>query len=353
MAMKTKRGAPGQGRQLTLRKILVGVDFSESSLKALSAASYLAFQFGASVHLVHVRDGRPLPMRLTKVSSQDEVERRIRLRLKDVAVKAGAKIRRPHLHVLTGMAYREICRLAAELRVDWIVLGTRGLTGLKHLALGSTAERVVRHAPCPILVLHSLGRNAGISWKKILVPTDFSPSAAGALEEAKKLARRFRSRLQLLHSLDLHYYSTNPEYMTYDYPSYFVAAEKAAQEQLEEQAAELQGDGFKGQSSFQIGHAGAMICQFAEDRKVDLVVMGSHGHSGLKDILLGSTAEYVVRHATRPVLVVPRLGRIRDFAGKEKGKEARGGRGAGRSLQRERKQSGSARARALVAPAQS
>ena len=76
-----------------------------------------------------------------------------------------------------GRPYEQICRLARRLEIDLIITATRGRTGLKHLALGSTAERVVRHAPCPVLVVHpSAGsaRRLSPTFKKILVPIDFS-----------------------------------------------------------------------------------------------------------------------------------------------------------------------------------
>ena len=64
-------------------------------------------------------------------------------------------------------------------------------------------------------------------------------------------------------------------------------------------------EGVKVESSLQIGHAGEQICARAQVERADLIVTSTHGHTGLKHVLLGSTAEFVVRHATRPVLVVP------------------------------------------------
>jgi nucleotide-binding universal stress UspA family protein len=264
--------------------------------------------------LVHVIEAEPSLTGLKTISlllPETEIERRVALRLKDAAVKSALSVRRQNLHALKGKPHVEICQLAADLDADLIIIGTRGQTGLRHLALGSTAERVVRHAPCPVLVSHSLGkRRPPSSFKKILVPTDFSSCSTAGLETAKDLAVAFGAKLLLSHSVDLHYYNTNPEYSIYDYPAVFDAAKSAAREQLEEAVTELRKNGFSAEGVLEFGHAGAAICQEAEKLGATLIVTSTHGHTGLKHVFLGSTAEYVVRHATSPVLVVPSLVRI-------------------------------------------
>ena len=87
-----------------------------------------------------------------------EIGGRIRRQLKDVTRKCSIKLGLENIHAVGGWPFEEICRLARELRIDLIVTSTRGNTGLKHLALGSTAERVVRYSPCPVLVLRAFDR---------------------------------------------------------------------------------------------------------------------------------------------------------------------------------------------------
>ena len=104
-----------------------------------------------------------------------------------------------------GKPFQEIARVAKERQIDLIILATHGYTGLKHIQLGSTAERVVRHAPCPVLVVRTqtLSKRPQPAARKtkpaafrfrvqnILVPTDFSPRAEQALKYALPIARRF------------------------------------------------------------------------------------------------------------------------------------------------------------------
>ena len=245
-----------------------------------------------------------------------EVGRRVRRHLKDVAKKYSIELRRENIHALKGRPFEEICRLARDRGIDLIVTSTRGNTGLKHLALGSTAERVVRYSPCPVLVVRPVDRKkkAGgngkmtkreLSFGKILVPIDFSDCSMKGLAYAKALAKQFGSKLVLLNSVALQYYITSDEYARYDWPLLMQQAEKASRNQMRNLIEKTDWDGIEVESSLQIGHAGQQICARAIDHHADLIVTSTHGTTGFKHILVGSTAEYVVRHASCPVLVVP------------------------------------------------
>lgn len=297
--------------KLNIRRVLVPIDFSPPSREALAFALRLVGKFRAELHLVHVfAPDYPLSsmMALPLVVPVVDVERRVRSHLKSLAKKATIAIRQENVHAISGRPFEEICRLVSELQIDLIVTATRGRTGLKHLALGSTAERVVRHAPCPVLVVHPKGSAAKRrppAFKKILVPVDFSSCAAKGLEYAKALAREFDSTLVLLNSVDLHYYSTNPEYLLYDFSPLLAAAEEAARTQMQNLVEGTDWGGIAVETLLECGHAGDQICRRAEERGTELIVTSTHGKTGLKHIFLGSTAEYVVRHAPCPVLVVP------------------------------------------------
>ncbi len=208
-----------------------------------------------------------------------------------------------------------MCRLAGECRIDLIVAATRGNTGFKHLVLGSTAERIVRYSPCPVLVVRRAEekrkavRNGrlprALNFRKILVPVDFSDCSMAGLNYAKMLAKQFRAKLVLQHSVAVHYFITNDEYACYDLPLLMEQAERTAREQMRELVQKTDWDGIPVRSSIAMGHPGEHICAQTETNGADLVVISTHGRTGLKHVLVGSVAEYVVRHAARPVLVVP------------------------------------------------
>jgi universal stress protein A len=139
--------------ELKLKRILVPIDFSEQSQKALHYAISFAKQFNAEIFLLHVVETVPTPEVAIAESGV------LNFRLRDEAKRELSDWRKevPHAAVKTaiyaGIPFREIVRAADEHNTDLIILGTQGRTGLSHLFIGSTAERVVRHAPCPVMVV--------------------------------------------------------------------------------------------------------------------------------------------------------------------------------------------------------
>ena len=141
-----------------LKKILVPVDFSGFSTKALDYALAFANQFDARIVLLHVVEPAAYPESYMLVATaldnlNNDLIRSAQQKLRELS-KERIDDRVPsELLVRMGRAYSEIAATASELDVDLIILATHGYTGLKHVLLGSTAERVVRHAPCPVLTV--------------------------------------------------------------------------------------------------------------------------------------------------------------------------------------------------------
>ena len=142
-----------------IKSILVPIDFSPPSEKALDYAVSLANQFGAKLTLLNVVEPFPTPdfTYYPLVMENDKIQAETKRRLEHVRVKARID---PQLVektlVRNGVPYREITDAARMLKVDLIVISTHGYTGLAHVFMGSTAERVVRHAECPVLVVRGL-----------------------------------------------------------------------------------------------------------------------------------------------------------------------------------------------------
>jgi len=143
--------------KLRIRKILVPLDFSEPSHQALHYAKVFSDQFGAAVTLIHVVEPMLYPAELGYVplATQDLDQQRMdelktRLNQLGAHLGKGAKV---DTILRLGRSWREICDVAEEGEFDLLIIATHGYTGLKHALLGSTAERVVRHAPCPVLTV--------------------------------------------------------------------------------------------------------------------------------------------------------------------------------------------------------
>jgi nucleotide-binding universal stress UspA family protein len=306
----TRDGASERSRQaLQIHNVLVPVDFSAPSLRALEFALPLIKHFGADLHLVHVfATDHPFTglVAMPFILPELEISRSIHEQLKDVAQKYSIGLPPENLHVVKGRAFEEICRLGRDTGIDLIVIATRGNTGLRHLALGSTAERVVRYSSCPVLVTHGAKPSGGVpGFPKILAPVDFSECSMQGLAYAKAFAKHFKSKITLLNSVHFPYYVASDEYERYDLPRLMQHAEIFARDQIRDLFEKTDWSGLEVETSLQTGHPGQQICEHARDSDVDLIVISTHGSTGLTHLLLGSVAEYVVRHAHCPVLVVP------------------------------------------------
>jgi universal stress protein A len=152
---RREAGSPAIGSsKLKLKRILLPVDFSKCSRKALEYAVSFARQFQAELLLLHVIENVYPPPELMVLDSA-ALDNRVR----DVAERQLAAWRKEILEVpargviRSGVAHHEIVAAAEDSNIDLIILGTHGRRGMAHLFLGSTAERVVRRAPCPVMVV--------------------------------------------------------------------------------------------------------------------------------------------------------------------------------------------------------
>lgn len=161
MKPKTKRAKPPAPKPAfgpaNVKRILVPVDFSDPSLQAVRCAAAFAQHLHARVTLLHVVEPMATPD-LEYLPMAYNVDRIIKLAERKLRVLSKPEGQEPALVeqtlVRTGKPFREITEAARELASDLIIISTHGYTGLERALLGSTAERVVRHAPCPVLTLH-------------------------------------------------------------------------------------------------------------------------------------------------------------------------------------------------------
>jgi nucleotide-binding universal stress UspA family protein len=292
-----------------IRTVLVATDFSATAQAGIDWALELARTHQAQIVLVH---GLTLPNRATDfVPSPPDLTEKLQEaasgRLNEVAERARGRGAEVLTDLRIGLPSQAILEAAEERNVDLVVLGTRGLTGLQHLFLGSTAQRVVQHANCPVLTVHPGDVDQHRQIRTVLVPTDFSRDAELSTSVALDLLAKQpgETTLVLLHVYHLPY-----EYTAYgSIPTsldYFKDVEGAAEERLRELAEPLASEGMSVKTVAREGYPPEVIVGEAEAIGADLIALGTHGRSGLTHLLLGSTAERVVQHASCPVLTVRR-----------------------------------------------
>ena len=192
--------------EISLKRVLLATDFSPASESAMRHGLSIARRYGATADIVHIVDS--LGYRLT---GGDVLAQAVDLAQRDLANFEASLLQKgllrdvPH-HMLaescSGEVWEALCRLVRQYNVDLIVLGTHGHTGIKKFSLGSVAEQVFRHCPCPVLTVGPYvapGILADGPPQHILFPTDFSPESLQALPFAISTARECEAELALLH----------------------------------------------------------------------------------------------------------------------------------------------------------
>ena len=214
------------------------------------------------------------------------------------AIRLGAP--RVTSRVLHGVPWDQIVEIAREdPAVDLIVMGTHGRSGLARVLLGSVAEQVIRHAPCSVLAARAPG---GLEpFRKVLCPIDFSDDSRHALERAAELAAPGGAGIVLLHVIEPAVVLSNPPMGENNLP----AMDRRVTHELARWASDLEKRvSVPVSTEIRIGRPGVQTLGVLDaDPTFDLVIMGSHGRTGIRRVLLGSVAEKVLRHAACPVLI--------------------------------------------------
>lgn len=293
------------------KQILCPVDFSESSARALAHAAALARWYDAQLAVLHVVptfDPVPIhgdlgdPVRVVIPMTRDEVLGEMRRALDLAGVSPDAT-----LTAEVGDASATIVAQAVATRADLIVIGTHGRRGFKRLLLGSVTETVLREAPCPVLTVPPHARVASsevVTFKRILCPMDFSPSALQALGFALDLARQADGLVTLLHVIEWLAEEEPRTSAHFNVPEFRRHLVDDAEQRLNTLVAEESRTWSEINSVVVAGRAHREILRAAEAKPADLIVMGAQGRGGVGLALFGSTTQEVVRGASCPVLTV-------------------------------------------------
>lgn len=308
---------PGHERDRMWERVLLATDGSTAAHPAERLAQRVARACGAALRIVSVVPFEPWRDRTYDVNRLylEERQREVRTDLAAMAVRARAAGLAVTTHEPVGIPSQEILACASAWSADLLILGTQGRTGLDHVLIGSTAERVVRIAPCSVLTVRAsapveaAGGEASSPeqavFRRILVPLDFSESSPQVLREAVRLARRCGATLTLLHVVEPVGYGVD---FTVRHALSGSALREDLQKTVEARVAECRAQGVAAEGQVVPGVPVDVIVRDAEAAKSELIVMGTHGRRGWSHLRFGSVAEAVVRYAPCPVLTV-RCGR--------------------------------------------
>ena len=281
---------------LLLKHILVATDFSTISVVALRHALGIARRYHSTVSLIHVIDPAVYGIAGPDgISAEAEVALRDAGRIEDSLKSEGSLDGlRLDFRVGVGPVWRTIADAIEEMKPGVLVLGTRGRTGLRKLALGSVAESAFREAPCPVLTVGPKAlrsKSSGAEAKGFLIPTDLTPESMKALPYGISLARGTSSELTLLHVLSSRVKDRNQN----------LESIRKAETRLREFLRLHPSTETMARFMVEAGPPDQVIVRVAEQHQMDLVVMGLRASSDHAQPMW-RTAYAVVTRATCPVL---------------------------------------------------
>lgn len=295
---------------ISLNHILCPVDFSGHSRVALDYATAIAKWYDAEIRVVHAYVLAMTPVTAGAFAggsaqlpqSRDEVGR-------DLAsfVRTATSVGVPcSTSIVVGSPTKHILEVAGQWPADLIVMGTHGASGFERLVLGSITEKVLRKAPCPVLVVtRDADAPSGVPvvFRRILCAIDFSPCSHRALSYALSLAAEAGGSLTLLHTIEAFAEEPLVE-VPFDFSEHRRALERSAQQQLDSLLTAETRTWCDCSAIVRTGKAYQQILETAQERQVDLIVLGVRGRNPVDLALFGSTANHVVRSAPCPVLTV-------------------------------------------------
>lgn len=300
-------------------RILLATDFSDCAGRAEEYALFVAQACAAKLDVLHVLEFQPGMDPEYQVNSLylEELRKDAANRLEEFVRRAAQQGVTATRREVLGIPSQCINEAARESEADLVVLGTHGRTGLEHILLGSTAERVVKGAPCPVLTVRlprdrdrgpaAAGGTAPPRVRNVLVPVDFSDCSLEAWAYAVQVAKQFDAAVTLLHVME-------PVSYGLDFTLSHARDERKMRERLETRlfdlVASLKDLSLTGRHVLRGGAPADSILECAGKDGCDLIVMGTHGRRGMSHFVSGSVAEAVLRRASCPVLTVksPKFG---------------------------------------------
>jgi len=294
---------------IPFRKILVPIDFSEPSKKALDCGLALATRLNARLSVAHIVPEVPVPYAFPIEGLAIETKQceRALQEIHTLIPEQRAKIVDLQAIVKVGQIEADLLKIVNEQSVDVIVMGSHGRRSFGRWFLGSVTEHILRKVPVPILTVSHIEETkypfGGIlSFKRLLYATDLGDSSAAGMKYATELAQQFSSELTVMTVVEYfnrsyeaaayldHERAERTEYVRKELDA-FVAREKPAGLQVKTLVVD--------------GKAYEQILSTADTLNVDCVVLNLQSKSRLERAFLGSTAERIVRLAPIPVLSIP------------------------------------------------
>jgi nucleotide-binding universal stress UspA family protein len=302
-------------------RILLPTDGSVHAMAAAEHALALSRAFDASVHVLGVADIDRAAGLFNAGGVDEEFVARVEREAEEVVNRTAslaADTDRVETAVVQGDPAEAIADHVAEAGLDAVVMGTHGRGGLRRFIAGSVTEQVLRVAEVPVFTVRrpedtddgeavedaTVGAAGDLpTYERVLVPTDGSDIAERAVDHAVAIADAFDGELHALSVVDVA--AAGGEMDMVPTASVIEALTERGEAAVEAVAEDGSDAGIEVVTEVQQGFPGSGVLRYAREHEVDIVVMGTHGRTGLGRVLLGSTTERLVRRAEMPVCAVP------------------------------------------------
>ncbi len=276
-----------------MKKILVPTDFSKVAGYAAEVAAGIARKSGAQLILLHViEEGSTNSFSVTgEVKTEDMEEKLFMLKLIERARRQMARLEADKLfsglkvvpELRIGSPFHGMRTIIEEHKVDLVVMGTKGATGMAEMLIGSNTEKVVRHSRCPVLTIQK--KPASLEFKNIVYAT--------AMNKDEEVFSRIVKRAQEMYNATIHLVRINT-------PGNFQR-DAVVKKYMQDFAKRLQLKNYTVNVFNDLTEEEGII-YFADSINADMIAMATHGRTGFAHVLAGSIAEDVVNHSKRPVL---------------------------------------------------
>jgi len=301
-----------------IRSVLCPTDFSPVADRGVDLATQICDCFGSRLVIQYNLDTLP-PLYLaslelipdSQLRLEEDQEARADQLLENL-ISSFPTTFRAERRITKGIAHHSILELAEELDVDLIVMGTHGRSGLGHVLVGSTTERVIVQSHRPVLTAREKGHNLLIpdremkdsaSKQQMLVPIDFSPHSLDTLDYARGLMERLPFKLNLLHVVEPISWDDMRGATHFNVPEFQHHRLKEAEQQLAQLVPEALAE--RTQVLVRMGPVIHEIVGVAAALEARMVVMGTRARTLLDELLFGPTAYGVLCRSSCPVWVVP------------------------------------------------
>lgn len=272
-----------------MKKILVPCDFSEQAINAFRFAIDIARQSNGEVHLVHVielpvlHDTVLMPVLSFEEALFEELREKAEKQFKKLETKYNDDSIKIRSKVVFGAASRMILDYIEENKIDLVVMGTHGASGVREFVIGSNAEKIVRRSPVPVLAVKKYVK--GSSIKDIVFPNTLHTELQEDLVmKVKALQNLFKANIHIV-------WINTPNNFTRDSVTTARLKAFAKRFMFKDFTIHVYNDPYEESG----------VINFAHELKADMIAIGTHGRKGLAHLLSGSVAEDLVNHVDCPI----------------------------------------------------